>query len=147
MVGSITCYDEKAMLSQTNMTDEAVSVVVANDGQGIIMIDNFAQLNENCLDGLYRILPRHVGTTGRVSNPGVVISEMAEANLQGMIYYIKHFKKTGSTYTHADVDITKVCAMYHHKDMEESQNEPEVVLSVNTKECLKNLEIGEEHII
>ena len=38
VVGSITCYDEKAMLSQTNMTDEAVSVVVANDGQGIIMI-------------------------------------------------------------------------------------------------------------
>ena len=31
------------------------------------------------------------GTKGGVSNPGVVVSELVETNLQGMIYYINHF--------------------------------------------------------
>ena len=35
----------KAMLSIMNMTDEAIGVVVANDGQWITKIDDFAQLN------------------------------------------------------------------------------------------------------
>ena len=36
----------KAILYQMKLTDEDVGVVVANDGQGIIMIDDFYQLNE-----------------------------------------------------------------------------------------------------
>ena len=47
---------EKAMLSRMNLTDEAVGVVVANDGQGIIKIDDFAQLNEKSVEGLFRVL-------------------------------------------------------------------------------------------
>ena len=37
---------EKVMLARINLTYEAFDVVVANDGQGIIWIDDFAQLNE-----------------------------------------------------------------------------------------------------
>ena len=36
------------------LTDEAVGVVVANNSQGIITIDNFAQLNEKSTEGLLR---------------------------------------------------------------------------------------------
>ena len=54
---------------------------------------------------------------GGVSNPGVALSEMAEANLQGMIYYIKYFKSIGRTCTHASVELAKVCAMYHQRYM------------------------------
>ena len=53
-----------------------------------------------------------------MSNPGVAMSEMAEANLQEMIYYIKHVKKIGRTYTHANVELAKVRAMYHQRDMD-----------------------------
>ena len=42
----------KATLSRMNLTDEAVGVVVANDGQGLITIDDFAQLNEKSVEGL-----------------------------------------------------------------------------------------------
>ena len=52
-----------------------------------------------------------------MSNPGVVVSAMDEENLQGMIYYIKHFKSIGSTSTHVDVELSKVRAMYHQWDM------------------------------
>ena len=45
---------------------------------------------------------------------------MAEANLQGMIYYIKHFKRIGRTCTHANFELAKVYTMYDQKYMEES---------------------------
>ena len=121
------------MLSRMNLIDEAVGVFVDNNGQGIIMIDDFAQLNEKYVEGLFRVLRSPGGTTGGVPNTGVAVSEMAEANLQRIIYYIKTFKRIGCTCTHANVDIYKVRAMYPKRDMEESQKEPEVVPNINTK--------------
>ena len=69
---------------------------------------------------------------------------MAEANLQGIIYHIKHLKKIGRTYTHANVDLTKVRAIYHQRDMKEDHKEPEVVPNVDPKDWLKILETVEE---
>ena len=46
----------KSMLSIMKLTDESVGVVVANNGQGIITIDDFAQLNEKSVEGLFRVL-------------------------------------------------------------------------------------------
>ena len=73
------------MLSRMNLKDEAIGVVVANDVQGIIKIDGFYQLNEKYVGGLCRVLRSPGGTTWVFSNPWVAVSEMAEANLQGMI--------------------------------------------------------------
>ena len=56
-----------------------------------------------------------------------------EANLQGIIYYIKHFKRTGRICMHADVELSKVRAIYHQRDMEESRKDPEVVPTVYPK--------------
>ena len=44
------------MLSIMKLTDETVGVVVANDGQGIIIIDDFSQLNEKSVEGLFWVL-------------------------------------------------------------------------------------------
>ena len=44
------------MLSRINLIDEAVGIIVTNDGQGIITIDYFAQLNEKSVEGLSRVL-------------------------------------------------------------------------------------------
>ena len=54
----------KAMLSQMTLTDESIGVFVANCFQGLITIDDFDQLNEKSVEGLYRVLRRPVGTTG-----------------------------------------------------------------------------------
>ena len=70
---------------------------------------------------------------------------MAKANLQGMIYYINHFKRIGRTCTRDDVKIAKVCTMYHQWDMEESYRDPEVVPTVNPKDLPNNLETVEEY--
>ena len=80
----------KGVLSRSKLMDEAIGVVVANYGKGIITINYFDQLNEKYVEGLcwFPQIPR--GIAGGVSNPGVAVSEMAEVNLQGMIYYIKH---------------------------------------------------------
>ena len=107
-----------------NLTYESVGVIVANDDLGIITIDNFAHLNEKYVDDICRILLRPGEITGGVSNPGFAVSEMAEANLQEMIYYIKHFKRIRRTCTHAAVELDKVCAMYNQRDMEESYKDP-----------------------
>ena len=81
-----------------------------------------------------------------MSNPGVEVSLMAGANLQGMIYYIKQFKRIGRTCTHADVKISKVRAMYHQRDMEESHKDPEVVPTVDPRDWTKTLEALEYYI-
>ena len=44
------------MLSRIILTDEAVGVVIASDGQGIITIADFSQLHEKSVEGLCRVL-------------------------------------------------------------------------------------------
>ena len=107
-----------------NLPYEAVAVVITNYGQGLITIDNTYQLNEKSVEGVCQVLRRPGGTTGGVSNPGVALSAIAEANLHGMIYYIKHFKRIRRTCTHADVELYMVRAMYHQRDMEEPHKNP-----------------------
>ena len=74
------------------------------------------------------------------------MSAISEANPQGIIYYIKHFKRIGCACTHDDVDLEKVCAMYHQRGMVKSHKEPEVIPTVYQKECPKTLETVEEYI-
>ena len=81
------------MLSIMKLIYEAVAVVVVNNGQGLITIDGFAQLNEKSVEVLCRVLRRPGGNSGGVSNSWVAVSEMAEANLQGVVYYIKTLQK------------------------------------------------------
>ena len=46
----------KAILLILKLKDEAVGVVVANNGQGLITIDDFAQLYEKSVEGLCRVI-------------------------------------------------------------------------------------------
>ena len=54
----------KAMFSIIKLTYEAVVLVVANNGQGIITIDDFAPLNEKSVESLCQVLRMTGGTTG-----------------------------------------------------------------------------------
>ena len=71
---------------------------------------------------------------------------MDEANLQEMIYYIKNFKSIGCTCTHADIELSKVHAMYHQWEMEKNHNNPDVAPTVNPRDCTNTLETVEEYI-
>ena len=128
------------MLSRMNLTDEAVEVVVASNGQGLIAIDYFAQLNYKSVEGICWVLRRPGGFSGGVPNLGVVVPAMSEANLQGMIYYINHFKSIGRTFSLADVDLSKVRDMYHQRDMKEVHKDPKVVPTVYPRDWPKTLE-------
>ena len=134
------------MLSKMKLKDKAVSIVVSNNGLGIITINDFSHLNEKSMEGLCQVLRRNGGTTGGVSNHGVAVPEMVEAKLQGIISYIKNFKSIGHTCTHAYVELSKVRAMYHQRDMEESHKDPEFVPTVNPRNWPKILETVEEYI-
>ena len=101
--GIIATRSAKLMLSWMNLTDEAGCLIISNDGQGLITIDDFSQLNEKFLDGLCQVLQRPGGNIEGVSNPGVSVSAIAKENLQGIIYYIKHFETIGRTCMHAYV--------------------------------------------
>ena len=49
----MTTSSAKAMLTWMKLTDEAVGVVVANDGHGLIMIDDFSPVEwEMCVGSL-----------------------------------------------------------------------------------------------
>ena len=43
---------EKKILSRMKLIDQAVAVVVTNNGQGILTIDDFAHLNDKSLEGI-----------------------------------------------------------------------------------------------
>ena len=73
----MTTRSVKAMLSRMKLKDEAVGVVIANDGQRLITIEYFPQTNEEYVEGLFRVLQRPGWTTWGVSNPRVVVSSMA----------------------------------------------------------------------
>ena len=134
------------MLSWMKLTDEAIGVVIANESQGLTTIDGFSQLNEKFVEGIWRVLRNPGGTTGGVYNTGVAVSEMTEAILQLIIYYIKSFKSIGRTCTHADTDLSKFRAVYHQRDMEESHKDPKVVPTVDPRDWPKTLETVEEYI-
>ena len=102
------------------LRDESFGVFVANDGQGLILVDDFFRLNEKYVQVIFRVLRRPGGTTGGVYNTGVAVSSMNEDNLKGMIYYIKKSKRIWSTCNHADVELTKSHALYWQREMEEN---------------------------
>ena len=81
-----------------------------------------------------------------VSNTRVAVSEMAKANLKGMIYYIKNFNRIRRTCKHADVDITKFHELYQQRDMEETHKDQEFVSTVDPEDWPKTLEMMEEYI-
>ena len=127
-------------MSRMKLTDKAVAVAASNDGQGMIKIDDYSQLNEKSVEGLCLVPRRTGGTTGVVYNTGFAVSAMSEANLQGMIYYIKHSKMIGRTCTHAYVELSKSRAMYHQRDMGETHKDPGVVSTIVPKDWPKTLE-------
>ena len=127
------------------LIDKAVAVVIAKDGQGLIKIDDFPQSNDKSVEGLFQVLRRPGWTAMCVSNNLVAVPAMAEVNLQGMIYYIKQFKRIWRTCTHVDLDLSKVRDIYHQRDMEEYHKNPEVVPTVNPREWPKTLETLEEY--
>ena len=83
------------MLSIMKLTDEAVGVVDAKYGQGVITIGDFAQLNEKSVEGLCRVLLRPGGTTrggGGVQSWGFSVSDGWGEPTRHDILYIYIFK-------------------------------------------------------
>ena len=75
----------RQMLVRMGLTAEAAAVVVDAGGQGLVSIDDFAQLNEKSVQGLCQRLRRPGGQTNGVVNHGVSVGQMAETNLEGMV--------------------------------------------------------------
>ena len=81
-----------------------------------------------------------------VSNTGVEVPVMADANQQGMIYYINHFKNIVRTCTHADADLYKVPTMYHQRYIEEAHKDSKVVATAIPRDCPKTFKTVENCI-
>ena len=54
----MTKRSAKVMLSRMKLTYETIGVVVTNDGQGLVTIDYFTQLNEKYVEGLCWVMQR-----------------------------------------------------------------------------------------
>ena len=76
----------KTVLVQMKLIDEAGSIIIANYGQGLISVDDFAHLKDKYVEGLSQVLRRTGGTTGGSANLGDAVSAMDEANLQVIVY-------------------------------------------------------------
>ena len=71
---------------------------------------------------------------------------MSITNLQGEVYFINHHKRVGRTSNYEYVALNQVHKLYHQCAMEGAHKYPNVVPTVDPKECPNTLEMVVEYI-
>ena len=132
----------RQMLMRMSLAQPAAEMIIDPQGQGLSNIADFLELDrDTSVEVLCKVLRRPGGTTAAgVANHGVSVSAMAETNLSGMVYFIKHRQRIGRTCEFADVLLPAVRRLYSQRDMEEAQKDPQEIPTVDTRDWPSTLE-------
>ena len=80
-----------AMLQRTNLSAEAAGEITSTTGQGISTIVDFAEMDKEGVDVVFRQLARPGGANAAgVRSPGIKISAIGQQTFCMMCYYISH---------------------------------------------------------
>ncbi len=80
-----------AMLSRMKLSAEAAAEITSVTGQTISTIPDFAEMDKEGVDLVFRQLVRPGGADAQgVRNPGIKISAIGQQTFGLMCYYIKH---------------------------------------------------------
>ena len=109
----------RALLVRMGFTNNAAERVVAADGQGLVSIEDFQQMDEKTIESCMKGIRRPGG-----NGVGFPVSGMAEQNFRNMIKYVKHFQRINRTLTQADITLVKVRSFQHQTNIEDKHTDP-----------------------
>ena len=79
------------MLVRMNLSNQAATEVTSAQGQGISSLDDFAEMDKDGVELVFRQLARPGGVDAQENrNPGIKISAVGQINFGFMCYYVKH---------------------------------------------------------
>ena len=79
------------MLVRMKQSNQAVTEVTSAQGQGISSLDNFADMDKDRVELVFRQLARPGGVDAQGNqNPGIKISADGQLNFGLMFHYLKH---------------------------------------------------------
>ena len=79
------------MLVRMKLSQAAATEVTSATGQGISSLDNFAEMDKEGVELVFRQLTRPGGVdAGGNRNPGIKISAIVQINFGLMCYYVRH---------------------------------------------------------
>lgn len=118
----------RALLVRMGFTNNAAERVVAADGQGLVSIEDFQQMDEKTIESCMKGIRRPGG-----NGVGFPVSGMAEQNFRNMIKYVKHFQRINRTLTQADITLVKVRSFQHQTNIEDKHTDPTEAPKANLK--------------
>ena len=136
-----------AMLQRMGLTLEAASEITSAQGQGLITLDDFAQMDKDGIKMLFYSLARPGGTDAAGNrNPGTKVSAQAQINFGLMCYYIAHRSlRVDRNVTFAAVTLVAVKKMKPQQQLEANVKDPTTAPTVDFKNWPKTMENLEQY--
>ena len=123
------------MLQRMKSSAEAVGEITSATGQGISTIVNFAEMDKEGVDLVFRQLARPGGANAAgVRNPGIKISAIGHQTFGMMCYYISHkLNCVDRTVTFPSVTIVTVKSLKAQELLEKNHKDPITVPGINLR--------------
>ena len=122
-------------------TGDAAERVVAIDGQGLVNIEDFQELDEKTTESTCKGIRRPGGTV-----VGFPVSGVAEMNFKNMVRYMKNFRRINRKCTYADVMLESVRKFCHQMSIEDKHTDQTETPKVNPKNWSFTIESIVEYI-
>ena len=143
-MAAATVNAAKAMLKRIGLTDDAAREVVADTGQGLSTIEDFAQMDKDDIQAMFKLMSRHGGAGAGI---GVKVSAVAQSNFKDMCYLLSHrLNRIDRTTIHTDVQLAIVKKMKFQRQQEQGHVNPTVPPKLDTKNWPKTMESLEIYI-
>ena len=136
------------MLVRMKLSDEAAAEVTSNAGQGLSSIDDFAEMDKDGVELVFRQLARPGGVDAAGNrNPGIKVSAVAQLNFGLMCYYVKHKKqRVDRSVTFASVNLAAVKRLKAQEQLEKNHKDPTIVPTIDFKNWPKTMELLDQWV-
>ena len=130
-----------AMLQRVKLSAEAAGKITSATGQAISTIPNFAEMDKEGVDLVFRQLARPGGANAAgVRNPGIKISAIGQQTFGLMCYYIKHkLSHVDREVTFVSVTLPAVKSLKAQELLERNHKDPVLVIGSIVRKLLSLL--------
>ena len=137
-----------AMLQRMRLSAEAAAEITSATGQAILAIADFAEMDKDGVDMVFRQLARPGGVDAAgVRNPGIKISAIGQQTFGLMCYYVKHrVNRVDRGVTFANISLAAVKKMKTQELLEKGHKDPIIVPAIDFKNWPKTMDSIEHWI-
>jgi len=123
------------MFVRMKLSNQAAAQVTTGQWRGISSIDDFAEMDKDGVELVFRQLARPGGVDAAGNrNPGIKVSAVAQLNFGLMCYYVKHKKqRVDRSVTFASVNLAAVKRLKAQEQLEKNHKDPTIVPTIDFK--------------